>query len=377
MHHRLAGAIDATSRAGAGVLLVTTPANTHYLSGFRAITYSRPVVVVAADPPALIVPELEEAHARGRAWIEDVRTYSDRGLGGIAGRTPLHLALDLAIEAARERARGPLGFEPSLSYRGHAILAERWPDLRPVEGAVEQLRMRKDEGELALIRAGCRLADYGMQAEVEASRPGATELEIMARGDAAMLLEGARRHADLDIEAMSRPVSGEKTVLPHSIPTGKALAAGEVVIHGTGCIVGGYWSEDERTIAIGGPTSEQARLFEVMRRAQQAGIAAIRPGVRCLEVDRAARSVIEEAGLGRYFIHRTGHGIGLDIHELPFFAPEDDTTLEPGMVMSVEPGIYVPGVGGFRHSDTVVVTESEAEVLTTFPKDLEALAVTL
>ncbi len=377
MSDRLEAAYTAARQRGLGALVVSTPANTYYLTGFRAVTYSRPVILVLTETPVLILPELEATHARARSRVQDIRTYADTALGGLGGKSPLHLALDLAVEVIRAQALTvPVGFEPSgISFEGHAYLRAAYGALEPAPGLVEQQRLTKDPDELALIRKGCVLAEHGMAVEVDASTVGEAEIAIMAEGNAAMLREAARRFPEDEISAGSRPVSGDKTVLPHSIPSGRTLRSGDGVIHGTGCAVNGYYSEDERTIFVERASAEQRRLFEVMLRAQEAAIAAIRPGVPCREVDRAARSVIEDAGLGEAFIHRTGHGIGIDYHELPFFAPSDETVLAPGMVMSVEPGIYVPGAGGFRHSDTIVVTEEGCEVLTPYPKDLESLIV--
>lgn len=364
---------------GLDALIVMTPANTYYLSGFRAITYSRPVIVLVSDQPALIIPELEETHARQRSIIPTIFTYSDMALGGLTGKSTFQLGIDLCVDAMRATGlRGKrVGFEAAgLTVDGYQYLAEAWAEpLNPVKGVVERLRVVKDGQELDLIRIGAALAEVGMRSEVEASVPGATEIEILAHGNEMMLTEAARRYPDLHITAGSRPVSGEKSVLPHSIPSGRRLRRGDVVIHGTGCVVEGYYSEDERTIFVGEPTTTQRRLFDVMLQAQLAAIAGIRPGDPCHRVDRAARSVIEAAGYGTAFIHRTGHGIGLDIHEPPFFSPSDETILQPGMVMSVEPGIYVQGVGGFRHSDTIIVTEDGCAVLTKYPKTLAELIV--
>ena len=366
-------------QAGVDALIVLAPANTYYVSGFRAITYSRPVLVVVTDHPALIIPELEESHARLRSAIRTIRTYSDMGLGGLTGRSTFQLAIDLTVDVMRDLGlHGKrVGFETtSFTVDGHAYLTQAWGEpLVPVKGLIERLRTVKDEEELHLIRVGCELAEHGMRVEVDDSVPGTAEVEIMARGNAAMLELAARRFPDLHITSGSRPVSGEKSVLPHSIPSGRRLQRGDVVIHGTGCVVEGYYSEDERTIFVGPPTSEQRRLFDVMARAQQSAVDAIRPGVKCQEIDRTARGVIEQAGYGPQFMHRTGHGIGIDIHEAPYFSASDETVLRPGMVMSVEPGIYIDGVGGFRHSDTIIVTESGADVLTKFPKTLAELVV--
>jgi len=371
--------LKAAREAGVDALIVLAPANTYYVSGFRAITYSRPVLVIVWDSSALIIPELEAAHARERSAIRDIRTYSDMALGGLTGKSTFQLAIDRTVQVMDElglRSR-TVGFEPtSFTVDGHAYLRQAWSGpLVPVKGLVEKLRLVKDEEELRLIRIGCALAEHGMRLEVDSSVPGATEVEIMARGNAAMLEMAARRFPELHITSGSRPVSGEKSVLPHSIPSGRRLQRGDAVIHGTGCVVEGYYSEDERTIFVGAPTAEQRRLFDVMLRAQQAAIDAIRPGVRCKEIDRAARQVIEAAGYGPQFTHRTGHGIGIDIHEAPYFSASDETVLQPGMVMSVEPGIYVDGVGGFRHSDTVIVTADGCDVLTRFPKTLAELVV--
>lgn len=362
---------------GVDAMVVLAPANTYYLSGFHAVTYSRPIAVIVWDEPALIIPELEETHARGRSAIAQLHTYSDLSLGGLDGKSTFQLAMDLCVQVLRELGLEgrPVGFEPTgMTVDGHAYLRGAWgAPLVPVKGAVERLRMVKDADELDAIRTGCELAEHGMRVEVDATRPGATEIGIMARGNAAMLDAAARRYPDRQTTAMSRPVSGAKSVLPHSIPSGKLIESGDVVIHGTGCLVDAYYSEDERTMFVGRPTSVQERLFEVMRRAQRAAIDRIRPGLPCREIDRAARGLIEDAGYGRRFTHRTGHGIGIDVHEAPYFSASDETVLEPGMVMSVEPGIYVEGIGGFRHSDTVVVTDGGCTVLTAFPRTLEEL----
>jgi len=371
--------VNAAARdQGLTSLLVTTPANTHYLCRFAAVTYSRPIVVVVTESPVLIVPELEEEHARAHSSIADIRTYSDRMFGGVGGMSPLHLALSIALEALRDLGvKGPIGFEAEgLSAEGFFTLRSRTSSaIVPTRGVVERLRMVKDAEELDLIRKASALADYGMGVEVAASWPGNTEIAIMAEGNAAMLREGLRRHFDHRIEAESRPVSGPKTILPHSLPGVRQMATGDGVIHGTGCVVNGYHAEDERTIFIERATDLQRQLFDIMLRAGAAALRAIRPGVPCREVDRAARTIIEDAGYGPRFMHRTGHGLGLDYHELPFFAPGDDTELLPGMVMSVEPAIYIEDVGGFRHSDTIVVTEDGYEVLTPYPRDVEALTV--
>lgn len=363
---------------GIDALLVMTPANTHYLSGFRAIVYSRPIAVLAHERPALVIPELELQHAQAHSGIADMRWYADTAFGAAGGKLPLDVALELVAEAVRERGITRLGFEAAgMTYQGYQALQKQLDvALVPCQGVVEQARMVKDTQEVELIRAGCRLAALGMATEIRLSKPGASELEIMARGNLAMLMEGLRRYPEYPIEAGSRPIAGvPKTFLPHSLCDGNQVQARDVIIHGTGATVNGYFSEDERTIFVGEPSIEQRRLFEIMYAAQQSALHAIRPGVPCKAIDAAARSVIENAGYGENFTHRTGHGIGLQEHELPFFAAGDKTILQPGMVLSVEPGIYVEGMGGFRHSDTIVVTEQGVDILTDSPRERGELTV--
>lgn len=363
---------------GLAALLVTTPANTYYLSQFQAVTYSRPVIVVASEFPVLVVPQLEEEHARAYSTIGEIRTYSDRQASGVGGLSAMHLALGVALEALREgHVAGPIGFESEgLSAEGFYTLRSRTSaPVVPTRGLVEQFRIVKSAAEIDRIREACAVADYGMGIETGASWPGNTELAIAADGDAAMLREGVRRHPDRRLAAGSRPISGPRTALPHAAPSGRVLAVGDAVIHDIWYSVDGYHAEVERTIFIERASDAQRRLFAIMERAAAAALAAVRPGAAARDVDRAARRVIEESGYGPQFLHRTGHGIGLDIHEGPFLGPGDETELRPGMVITIEPGIYVDGVGGFRHSDTVVVTEDGAQVLTRHPREVEALVV--
>src|SRR2546426_4095837 len=198
--------------AGLDALLVSTPANTYYVCGFRAITYSRPVLVVVGEQSVLIIPELEETHAMATSAIPTIRTYADTGLGGLGGKSTLQVAVDRCVDAMRESGlRGRrIGFEPGgFSVDGYAYLSEAWGNpFVPARGLVEARRMVKDAHELELGRMGAALAGGGVRGEVDASGPGETELAMLGRRDAAMLLEGARRHPEYHITAGSRPVSG-------------------------------------------------------------------------------------------------------------------------------------------------------------------------
>ena len=220
-------------------------------------------------------------------------------------------------------------------------------------------RIRKDADELAATRRSCAILDEAMRSIAEQLVPGVTELVLS--GECARLV----RKLGGDTAGFDPLVlTGPRSALPHGKPGPTALAEGDLVIVDFGAAYSGYFSDATRTFVAGRePDERQLELMKVVRAAELAGIAAARPGVPAREVDRAARAVIEEAGYGEYFIHRTGHGLGLDIHEPPWLTSADDDELEADMIVTVEPGIYLPGYGGVRIEDDVRVADPP-EVLT-------------
>jgi Xaa-Pro aminopeptidase len=233
---------------------------------------------------------------------------------------------------------------------------------------VEEFRMVKDQDELARIRAAVNLGATLFERATEVLRSGVKESEVAAE------MEYLARQAGA--EAMSFPTiiaSGERSALPHGRATPKAIAGGFVVCD-FGVILGGYCSDQTRTVWVGSPVPIEARrAYERVKEAQQAAISAVKPGVRTAEVDEAARKVLRKAGLGRNFTHSTGHGVGLEIHESPRIAASQKESLEPGMVITIEPGVYFPGKWGIRIEDMVAVTETGCEVLTPTSKDFLAV----
>lgn len=185
----------------------------------------------------------------------------------------------------------------------------------------------------------------------------------------------AMRSGSLPARAGFRGQIGADSALPHAMTSNAILQAGDVLVTGAAAEVGGYLSELERTMILGSPTDEQARYFDLMVAVQDLAFDAIRPGRTCADVDRAVRAFYEENGIQATWRHHTGHGIGYGMHESPFFDIGDETPIQPGMVLTVEPGIYVPGFAGFRHSDTVLVTDVGIELLTPYPRDLENLTL--
>jgi Xaa-Pro dipeptidase len=210
---------------------------------------------------------------------------------------------------------------------------------------IEEARLTKDKAELAAMRKACRMTLEVMASVPRIARTGMTELEL------------ARKIGGGIVQF------GENAAVPHGGPSDRKLRKGDVILVDTGHTADGYWSDLTRTFFFGRKTRDFKEVYEVVERAQKAGIKAVKPGATCQSVDRAARKVIEDAGYGDYFIHRTGHGLGLDIHERPYLVKGNRTRLRPGMTVTIEPGIYLPGRFGVRIEDDVVVTKTGRRVL--------------
>ncbi len=366
---------DLASR-GLDIFLTLTPENTQYLSGWRAQTYTRPIAAVIGAVDALIIPRLEVTHAEGRTAPLELVPYSDDDLGSGGGATALMLALQQCAELLNRHSEvRRAGFEPhALTVLAHRFLSEQVPiEWIACEPLVEQRRAIKDPEELELMRRAVALAEFDLMEQAGLSRPGISELEAQALGDSRTLAVAARRVPDSHAAVWSRPIAGPRSAEPHAMTSGRLMQYGDVIIYSCGIQLNGYWGGVERTMFLGRPSDAVRRYFDVALEAQRAGLAAIKPGVLCSQVDAAARRVIEAAQMGEYVLHRTGHGIGLLVHEFPSVARSIDAELRPGMVVSIEPGLYVPHVGGFRQEDNVQVTATGAQVVSTIPSDFESM----
>lgn len=370
----LEGLREFIHKRGVFAVLVVRPENQWYLTGFRALLYSRPVLCVAGlARTCLIVPGLEEAHAREGANVDDLLVYYEHPKeGGSFSHLPL---LQEAIHLVGGKQR--LGVEyDALSHRQAQELADMGFVLEDISAWFSEARMVKNEEELRLIREAAKLACLGVSVTLEGTAPGRTELEVEHAGSCAILGEAARLHPGMTLDLFAMTQAGrERTLIPHIFSGTRPMEPGDGVIHSRQVGLASYRAECERTAFIGRPAPEQVRLFNLVCEAQRAALNTVRAGVRAREVDRAARVVIEESGLGDYFIHRTGHGIGLSTHEGPYIRFDSEQKLAPNMVICIEPAVYVPGMGGFRHSDTVVVTATGFEMLTEYPRNLDSLTL--
>jgi Xaa-Pro aminopeptidase len=235
----------------------------------------------------------------------------------------------------------------------------------PAEGYVERLRGHKDAQELAVMRRAAALADKVMAKALTLLKPGVRELEIAAEIEYQMRLLGASGPAFETIVAF-----GERSAFPHARPTDKRLRKNELVVLDMGAILAHYCSDITRTVVVGKASPKVRGWHKAVQEARTAAVAAVRAGVTCGEVDAAARQVLAGHKLDRYFTHSTGHGLGIEVHEDPRVAKGQKQKLEPGNIITIEPGVYVPGVGGIRIEDDVAVHSGESEVLTRTPRDI-------
>jgi len=353
--------------------IVMHPENQFYLSGFKAIIYSRPIVfIVEKSLTSLIVPALEEEHAGQEARVDKIFVYYEHPEKANEGTSYL-VALNKIISKYRKGTK--VGVETdvmSASLFTHLRMA----GLEPVNigQKIAEMRFIKDEDEIdRLIKSG-ELVSLAVSATLKDARAGLSELELDQYGTKALLGEVARKYPNSTVEYCVESPSGiERTIMPHVLSNTRKLQQGDMIIHSRGVVFKGYWTENERTFFLGEPTKEQAYAFNVAYEAQKEAREAVKPGMTAAEVDQVARKVIQDAGYGEYFIHRTGHGMGIGVHEEPSLRFDSDLVLQEGMVISLEPAIFVPGIGGFRHSDTLILTKFGSKLLTEYPRELEDL----
>ena len=326
-------------------LIVTAPANVRWLTGLDS---SNAALVVGRERVRLFADFRYREAGRAVDGVEFVETARS-------------LIADLA-----DAVEGRAGFEAaSLTYDRYAILRDAGIELVPREGLVESLRAVKDEDEVARIGHAAQVADRALEALAREPFVGRSEKEIAWR-----LREQQHAHGADGVSFEMVVASGPRGALPHGRPPDRIVQRDELVVVDWGARVGGYCSDCTRTFATGRLPERLARAYEVGRQAQAAAVAGIRAGMTGPEADALARDPIEAAGFGEQFGHGLGHGVGVDVHEAPGLRPESADTLEAGMVVTVEPGIYLPGLGGVRIEDLAVVRQDGLEVLTSFRKDL-------
>lgn len=356
---RLAAAATATAEAGLAGLVVTPGYDLRYLIGSRAQTFERltALVLPATGAPTVVVPRLEIAALADSA-------VSDLGVAvadWVDGDDPYRLVAD-ALGGA-QLATAVTDAMPALHLLPLAELLGVPPIL--ATGVLRGLRMIKDTSEIGALRAAGAAIDRVHAQVPELLIPGRSEADVAADISAAIVAEG---HSEVAFVIVG---SGPHGANPHHEHSDRELRVGDIVVVDIGgAWEPGYHSDSTRTYSLGEPRPEVAQQYAVLERAQHAGVEAVRPGATAEQVDAAARDVLADAGLAEFFVHRTGHGIGLSVHEEPYIVAGNNLTLAAGMAFSVEPGIYFPGQWGARIEDIVVVTDDGAEPLNKRPHEL-------
>ncbi len=382
LHERRERLLEHVRREGLSGYVLFGADYIQYFTGFWFLSNERPVIYAESvgGESAVFVPEFEVERTRAEADFARIESYPEYpGLEhpmAIFARVLADRGIRDSIGADNDGYPGILGYKgPSLSAAAGAAVA-------PLGETIEGMMARKSESELALIRESGRWCAHAHRLLQEYSRPGATEAEASLRAGQeatlAMLAELGEvggMSSSSGVSAGYRGQIGLRSSWAHAVAHTIEFKAGDVLVTETSAPIWGYNAELERAMVIGPPTDEMRRLFDHTVAAQRVAFDAIRPGATCADVDGAVLRYFEENDLLRYWRQHTGHGIGLRNHEAPFLDVGDPTPLEPGMVFTIEPGLYDPAIGGFRHSDTVVVTEDGMDILTDYPSDIESLTL--
>ena len=331
-------------------VLVTKEENVHYFSGFRGDSTA---LLVTHERLLLVTDSRYTEQASAEASLYEIVEQRDGLYRKVA---------ELAVEAG----------VVALGYEGAALVCDQYEKLKEMLGeisfdtslALDALRQVKDTDEIALIRRACAIADEGFAHIIRYIQPGMTELEVAAELEHYMRTLGSERPAFQTIIA-----SGVRGSLPHGIASDKVIARGELVTMDFGAVCAGYHSDITRTICVGRADARQREIYDAVLSAQMRALAVLRPGVTGIEVDRIARDSLAEKNFEQYFGHGLGHSLGLEIHEEPRLSKAGKHIMQPNMLITDEPGVYIPGWGGIRIEDTVLITADGSEPLTRAPKE--------
>ncbi|WP_400163918.1 M24 family metallopeptidase [Brevibacillus sp. TJ4] len=343
-------------KIGAEAFITEKPENRLYLSGFSGSTGS---VVVTADQ-AFLVTDFRYVEQAAEQAPDFVIVNNERK------------AVEAIANLLKEQRVSRLAFESSVSFQTYQDWSKAFADveLLPTNGLVEKIRMYKDEAEMVIIREAVRIAEAAFEHIQGYIRPGVREIDVAMELEFFMRKQGATGSAFDMIVA-----SGPRGALPHGRATEKVIQAGEMVTMDFGAAFQGYNSDITRTVSVGEPHPKMREIYDVVLRAQLAGLQALQPGNTCKAADAATRDLITQAGYGDAYGHSAGHGLGLEVHELPHVSAASQFVLEPGMLVTMEPGIYITGLGGVRIEDDVLITADGHEVLNKTTKELLILPV--
>lgn len=343
---------------------ITSTANIYYLSKFYTHPHERVagVGVFQNEEPFVVCPKMEMASAKNAGWNFEIIGYDDT-------ENPWEF-IQRAIQKRNVSVSAIAIEKEHLSFDRGEKLQNLFPNavFKAVEDKLNELRLIKDESELAILREAARLADLGVEVGVSAIKEGVSELEIVAKIEYELKKKGVR-----EMSFSTMVLTGAKTAAPHGVPDLEQIQKGDLILFDLGVILDGYCSDITRTVAYHTINDKQREIYDTVLKAQVAAVEASKPGTEIGKIDRTARDIITAAGYGEYFTHRIGHGLGIDVHEFPSLNATNINQLRTGMTYTIEPGIYVPEIGGVRIEDDIYITDSGCEVLTKYPKELQVV----
>lgn len=347
-----------------GAAFINSTENVFYLTNFHTDPHERlmGLFVFPDAAPFVVVPGMEARQVKDAGWQYEVIGYSDH-------ENPWNFIQ----QAIKERGvkGNKVAFEKEvLTYgRSEAFLSIfSNAEVVNAEDKLNEMRVVKDEKEIEIMRRAAKMADFGVEVGVSALREGITEMEVLAKIEYELKKKGIR-----EMSFSTMVLFGEKAGDPHGNPGDRKLQPGDFVLFDLGVVLEGYTSDITRTFAYKSVSDKQREIYDTVLHAELASLEASKPGNRIGDLDQIARDIITEAGYGDHFPHRIGHGLGINVHEFPSMSHLNDGILKKGMTYTIEPGIYVPEIGGVRIEDDVLITENGYETLTKFPKELKII----
>lgn len=346
-------------------IFITSKANVFYFSQYYTDPHERLVglYITRKHDPVLVVPAMEEQDAKRAGWSYDMIAYHDH---------EDVWALIKAYIAKQGDAPQSIGLEQEqITLDRYKAIKRLLPttDVVDAQELLARLRVIKTAHEYTLLKQAARLADFGIETGMKAIGEGVSEMDILATIEYELKKQGVQ-----EMSFNTSVLSGSKTASPHGTPGSKTIEKGDFVLFDLGVVFEGYCSDITRTFAYHRVTDQQKEIYETVLQAEESAIHASKVGVEVGQIDQIARKVIDDAGYGSYFTHRIGHGLGIDVHEYPSMHAKNTLPLEKGMCYTIEPGIYIPDVGGVRIEDMIFMTKNGAESLTKFPKHLQILS---
>ncbi len=346
------------------VSFVTSSENVFYMSGFYTNPHERllALVVFQEAEPFLVCPAMEIHDAKNAGWEHEIIGFSDIDNPWELIHRSIQSRMDNIAKVAIEKEH--------MNVERYENLMKLFPNAKFVsaEEKLRLLRMIKDEKELKILEEACSLADYAIEFGVSEIKEGKSELDVLNAIEYALKQKGVT-----EMSFSTMVLTGANAASPHGNPGNNKIQKGDLVLFDLGVVVDRYCSDITRTVAYGDINDKQKEIYDTVLKAQLAALEVSKPGVTAQEVDLTARRIIADAGYGEYFPHRLGHGLGISVHEYPSLTETNPLVIQEGMVYTIEPGIYVPGIAGVRIEDDVYITSNGARTLTKYPKELQII----